>query len=143
MTMTSDDAERSALTAEQQAAGREAELDAGQERALRKRMNWLLDQDSEAYRDSGGERNATQLAEDAAEDLHFTCEDGDATIPERIFELAREVAEDFDDPAAWGTAKCPECESEGPHPDNGRRPTDRDYAVKCLACGHERARDAG
>lgn len=138
----SDELERSALTGAQQAEGHDAELDGIQERALRKRMHYLLGEDSDAYRDSGGEWNTTQLAEDAAEDLHFTCDDGAATIPDRVFELAREVAEAFDDPATWRTAKCPECGSTGPHADNGRRLTDRDYAVKC-ACGHERARDAG
>lgn len=33
-------------------------------------------------------------------------------------------------------ATCPECDSTGPHEDNGRQPEDRDYAVKC-DCGHE------
>lgn len=139
----SDETERSALTAEQQAAGHDAELDGAQERALRKRMHRLLGQDAAAYRDGGGEWLSTQLAEDAANDLRLTCEDSDATIPERIFELAREATESFDDPATWQTAECPDCQSAGPHPDNGRRPSDADYAVKCLACGHERARDAG
>lgn len=39
------------------------------------------------------ELTGTELAEQAANELHLHCDDAEATIPERVFELALEVIE--------------------------------------------------
>lgn len=57
-------------------------------------MNKALTYETNDYLDCG-EVNCTKLAEDAAEALELYA-DEEATIPEEVFDLAAEVAEEFE-----------------------------------------------
>ncbi len=83
-----DEAPRSALTLEQQRSGHYAELTEEQERQLRAKMLLLLGE-----HEGDDPLTGTELAEQAANELHLHCDDAEATIPERVFELALEVIE--------------------------------------------------
>jgi hypothetical protein len=78
----------SALTLEQQRVGHYAELTEEQERQLRAKMLTVLEE-----HEGESEITSTELAEQAANELHLHCDDAEATIPERVFELALEVME--------------------------------------------------
>lgn len=80
-----EEAPRSALTPEQQQSGRDAVLTPEQEQQLRDKMQELLAEDADL--------TAAEIGEQAANALRFHLDDNEATIPERVFELAHLVKE--------------------------------------------------